>query len=227
MANANILIAATLAKDTAEGLKDSAETAYNLATSNMNDAAAPYQLWKTTVATLEGDIITLRSDINIDEKNLISKQNAKKIAELEETRLNTEITALTTKFNKATSEENDLFQAIAAKQKIAADKQDEIDALNITKGENVALITLLNTKKGNLQALNDLVTAKKKEIADTNKTIANLEKEILLGTEAQAKTAITDSIARMEKDLAALNTKISAAERLANYWKGLLDKIVL
>jgi hypothetical protein len=224
-ANGDILDDALEAELIALGAKDAAVAAYNLATDNMNDASVPYQNSKAAVADLEDDIIDLKSDINTNENNLIANQNAKKIAELEETRLNTAITGLTINFNKATSEENALYQAVAAKQKIADDINDDIDALDVTFEENDDLIDSLDNNRSDLQALNNLVTAKKKDIADTNKVIANLEKEILLGDEAQAKTKITANIANMEKDLAALNAKITAAEKLANYWKALLDKI--
>ena len=117
---------------------------------------------------------------------------------------------------------NSLYTIYETKALISLKKKKKFE---FTFDENDDLIGSLDVNRGDLQALNDLVTAKKKDIADTNKTIANLEKEILLGDEAQAKTAITASIARMQKDLVDLNTKITAAEKLANYWKALLDKI--
>jgi len=180
------------------------------------------------VATTESLIITATTAIDSAESNL---QKALVKYEKDGLELN-RLSDLTTKgvfkadFDKARLDESKLSQAVAAKQVIATDIQDEINAFVATFNENITLINSLQTSRNSLQSLIDLVTVKKKNIVDTNIAIAALEQDILYAsTEAKAKATAIANLAKSEKALTVLKTQIAATERQAKYWKDLLDKI--
>ena len=213
-------------------LSDAAQLAYNTALTNsnsattaMNNASVPYQKAKTAVSNAENDINTAQNNITSAEAALLTAKNNKSTNALEKTRLEKAIADLTTSFNTESTKQFQYFQNYESLNEVVTDLNKKVTAIGITVNQNNNVIKSLTISKTNIENLKAEAAAQSVSIAATEKTIADNTELLKTSTAANAKAATEANIAKLTKDLDALNIQITAAEKLAAYWKGLLDKI--
>jgi len=218
-------LAAKVLSDAALIVLNSALTDLNTATTALNTAFVPYNAAKNAVAVAENAIITAESIVTASEVSLLAAQDAKAASALEKTRLEKAITDLTASFNTESANQFQYNQNILAANEVVTELNKQITAITTSITQNSSVITSLNTSKTNINALKTSITAQLAAIAVTEKSIATNTSLLKVNTAADAKLATEAQIAKLTKDIDAINVEITAVEKLAAYWKGLLDKI--
>jgi len=228
-ANGNTANAAYIAakdiSDAAFSVLNTAKSDLTTATTAKNTAFTPFDTAKTALANAEAAITTAENNITTAENSLQTAKNANTTNALEKTHLEKAITDLTASYTTESTNQFQYLQEVNTANDVVTALNKQITTITTTTTQNNSVISSLNTSKSNIDALKSSVTSQIAAIATTEKLIANNTALLTVNTAANAKTATEAQIAKLTKDFDAVNVQITAAEKLAAYWKGLLDKI--
>jgi len=216
--------AAKLLSDAALLVKNTALTDLNTATTALNTAFTPYNAAKTAVNSAESAVVTAENDVTSADKDLLNEKNDNIANALEKTSLEKAIADLNASFTTESSKQFQYALDVDAANDVVTALNKQITAITTSVTQNNSVITSLNTSKSNIDALKSSITTKMADIATTEKSIAENTSLLTLSSAANAKIATEAKILKLNKDLDAVNVEITAVEKLAAYWKALLDK---
>lgn len=225
VANATALSNAQLAENTALTADTTAQNNLDIATTNMNAAAVPYQTAKLAVSIAENNVDTAQSNATQADADLLAAKNAKSTNAAAKARLESQIAALTTSFNTESAKQFANAEDIVAKNLVITKLSQDISAISTTISQNNNVINSLTASKNNIEGLKAAAKTQAIDIAATEESIAKNTSLLTTSSAANAKAATEANIAKLTEELKAVNLQIDAAGKLAKYWKDLLDKI--
>jgi len=223
--NADILTNAVKELDSARSAEVKSKAALVAATKTMNEAAKPYQTYKLTVEAQEKVVSDDEIAIANVQKNLLVSENSKLSIEREATELKKDIAA--DKLTLATPIKIEEYKnALTDKLNISEKISDEIKNLEVPRDVNVTLIGELKKLRAggdldlNLKKTETAINVLVKKIADLNTDLSGVT------TVAQAKAKLQAELEHIKKQIAINTAQIDAKEKLAKYWKDMLDNAI-
>ncbi len=241
LANANLnadptnatLITAQAAAQTAQ---TAASTAYSTALGKSNTANSAYIAANNITISAKSSSDAAADQVKTDEAILISYQTAPvtglaaKQQALADVKLSiadtrAKITAMTAAYNTALTTSAALNIAYQA---AVADRQKTTDVINAKQTlltANASLMSSLNSSMANATAVQNSIVSTENAIRTAKDNIASLADDLANVTTTSGKTALTNANAVLELEIKALVDQIANADKLAKYFKGLLDKL--
>lgn len=224
-----------IAKASAQTAQSNAQTAYNTANANTiaanstltialnitNPAKTAYDNAKTSASNTQTSITTAQA-------SLVTNQQALGNSKITIQICRDKITALSADYQKAVTTQTTLNSAYQAALIDKQKTQDILDLKTTLQTANISVINTLTSAKTTATGFETAIETLQANIATTKTTIASLDKQLALVDSADpvsGKAALTNANAILTQENAALDNKIVDENKLAAYWKGMLDKI--
>lgn len=233
-ANLNAKTAATTALTNATTAFNTANASTSTALTNLNAALAI-----TTPAKSDYDnaLLTINATIAVNgydgTQTLLTKAQASLASQqqlLADAKTNIKVTrdkivALTAAYNIALTSSaalNNTYQAaVDDRQKTT----DVINAKTTLLSANTALMSSLNTALTNASTIQTSIVTTQNAIKTAKDLIAGYDSQLASADSTTGKTALVNANVKLALDNAALDIEIANANKLAAYWKDLLDKL--
>jgi hypothetical protein len=226
------------AKANATTAVTNATTAYNAAIALTNSANINLNnaLNITNPAKTASD--NAASIVKIDQANLTSAQTSLVAQQqsLADVKTNIKVTrdklvAMAADYQKAITTSATLYNTYKAAQDDKLKTQAVQSAKASLISANTSVISTLNTAKTNATAIQTQIETLQTNIGNTKTIIANIDEQLAtidittLAGLTKSKTDLTNDIAQLTLATTALDIEIANQNKIATYWKGLLDKL--